>query len=125
MSDNDIPIIGAKPAGDEPMVEVCRSFSYKLNLENHGGPRFENADFFASRKIQCAQSAVKWVSQEIFEECVLEVRQAVAAFKAEMLRKRALKVARPVHPAAVANARAFEQKQQKELDNGTDEAIEF
>ncbi len=97
-------LIGSKPEDDEPLVEVCRSFAYKLNLENAGGPRYESADFFASRKMQCAQSAAKWVSQEIFEECVLEVREAVAAFKAEIIRKRALKEQperRPVNPSAL------------------------
>jgi hypothetical protein len=70
------------------MIEVCRSFSYKLNLENHGGKKYESADFFASRKIQCSVEDEKWVSQQIFEDCVAEVRGAAAAFIAELRRKK-------------------------------------
>ena len=70
------------------MTEVCRSFSYKLNLENHGGKKYESADFFASRKIQCSVEDQAWVSQQIFEECVVEVRTAAAAFIAELRRKK-------------------------------------
>ena len=70
-------------------VEVCRSFAYKLNLQNHGGNPYESADFFASRKIQCAAEDAEWVSQQIYEECVAEVRGCVAAFIDEMRRKKA------------------------------------
>lgn len=86
------PILGARPAAPAPTaqtVEVCRSFSYKLNLQNHGGPAYESADFFASRKMQCSADVAPMVSEEIFEECVAEVRGAVAAHIAEMQRKRA------------------------------------
>jgi hypothetical protein len=64
---SDIPILGQKPEA-QPLVEVCRSFAYKLNLANHGGPAYESADFFASRKIQCAAEDAAWVSQQLFEE---------------------------------------------------------
>lgn len=84
---SDIPILGQRPAA--PMVEVCRSFAYKLNLENFGGNRYESADFFASRKLQCAAEDQGWVSQQIFEECVAEVRASVAQFIEEMQRKKA------------------------------------
>ena len=82
----DIPMIGRKP--DAAKVEVCRSFSYKLNLQNHGGLPYESADFFASRKMECNSEDAAWVSQQIYEECVAEVRQAVAGLIAEMARKR-------------------------------------
>ena len=59
------------------MIEVCRSFSFrKLNLGN-----YESADFFASRKMQCEQEAAPFVSQQIFEECVEDIREAVVQFK--------------------------------------------
>lgn len=86
----EIPIIGRKPE-TPALVEVCRSFAYKLNLANCGGPQYESADFFASRKIQCAADDAGWVSQQIFEECVAEVRASVASFKEEMHRKLNLK----------------------------------
>lgn len=83
---SDIPILGSKTP--DKTVEVCRSFSYKLNLANHGGPAYESADFFASRKLSCNSEDASWVSQQIFEECVTEVREAVAAFKSTMQAKR-------------------------------------
>lgn len=91
----DIPIIGGEKREYGKTVEVCRSFAYKLNLQNHGGPAYESADFFASRKIECSIDAVAWVSQQIYEECVTEVRGAVAAFISEMQRKRRGPAARP------------------------------
>lgn len=78
-------LIGRPP--EQSTVEVCRSFSYKLNLANHGGPQYESADFFASRKMSCNAEDAPWVSQQIFEECVEEVRSSVAAFKATMQAK--------------------------------------
>ena len=88
----DIPILGQKPAAPV-LTEVCRSFSYKLNLANHGGPQYESADFFASRKITCNAEDATWVSQQIFEECVEEVRNATTAFIREMKARKERKVA--------------------------------
>lgn len=82
----DGALIVGTPQPDKT-VEVCRSFSYKLNLQNHGGQAYESADFFASRKISCNAEDASWVSQQIFEECVEEVRASVAAFKATMQAK--------------------------------------
>lgn len=78
MAYSAIPIIGHKP--DARTVEVCRSFSRKLNLANYGGAAYESADFFSSRKMECSQDDVSWVSQQLFEECVEEVRQSMAAY---------------------------------------------
>ncbi len=74
--------VGPTPATD--MVEICRSFSYKLNLSNYGGPQYESADFFCSRKMQCHVEAHALVSQTIFEECFEEVRATKDAFIASM-----------------------------------------
>ena len=90
----EIPILkGAQPEQAQPMVEVCRSFAYKANLENHGGPKYESADFFASRKMQVAADDVAWVSQQIFEECVAEVREAVRSFIEEMKARAGARIA--------------------------------
>jgi hypothetical protein len=83
---NDIPIIGRKP--DSSKIEICRSFSYKVNAGNHGGQQYESADFFCSRKMECSTEDAAWVSQSIYEECVHEVRAAVAEFIADLGRKR-------------------------------------
>lgn len=74
----DIPIIGQREPAAAPApiqtIEVCRSFAYKLNLQNYGGKQYESIDLFASRKITCGVDDQKWVSEQIFEECVEEVR---------------------------------------------------
>lgn len=74
-------------AGADTTIEVCRSYSYRLNLTNYGRS-YEHVDFFASRKIACARSAAAWVSQEIYEECVSEVREAVKDWLEAFNRKR-------------------------------------
>jgi hypothetical protein len=87
VNDSAIPIVGQPATQEQPLVEVCRSFSYKLNLQNHGGLPYESADFFASRKISAKAEDVPWVSQQIFEECVAEVRASIAAFIEDMRAK--------------------------------------
>ena len=90
----NIPILkGATASAAQPMVEVCRSFAYKLNLQNHGGPAYESADFFASRKMQAQADDVAWVSQQIFEECVAEVREAVRLFIEEIKARAGARIA--------------------------------
>ena len=91
-NESDIPIIG-RSAEPEQTIEVCRSFSYKLNLANHGGAQYESADFFASRKIACAYEDRDWVSQQIFEEAVAEVREAVRLFIQDMQAKKGARIA--------------------------------
>ena len=97
-SENNIQIIGSPASRITPMpapvqVEVCRSFAYKLNLQNHGGLPYESADFFASRKMACEAESAAWVSQQIFEECVAEVRESIRLFIEEMRNKRERKTA--------------------------------
>ncbi len=72
----------------EGTVEVCRSFSRKLNLQNYGGNAFESVDFFASRKMQCNAEFRDEVSAELFDECVAEVRTAMAEYIANMKKRR-------------------------------------
>ena len=81
----DIPIIGQRPAATS--VEACASFARKFNLANYGGPQYESVDFFASRKLQCSPEDVKWVSAQLFEECVGEVEDVARAYMIEMKRK--------------------------------------
>lgn len=38
------------------ITEVCASFGYKLQCEQHGGPRYESRDFFQSAKAECFES---------------------------------------------------------------------
>lgn len=86
MNFDGVPLIG-KPTSQK-QVEVCRSFSYKLNLANHGGPAYESADFFCSRKISCNEEDAAAVSEAIFEECVSEIRAAVQGVVAGLVRRK-------------------------------------
>ncbi len=79
-------LIHREPAPDDRM-EICRSFSYRLNLENAGGPRYEHLDFFASRKMEVAFRDRHWLSEMLYQECAAEVTQAVAKAKAKIQRK--------------------------------------
>jgi|SRR5215471_1706569 len=73
----DVPLLaGPVTPGDEPTVEICRSYSYRLNLTNYGRS-YEHVDFFASRKVSCPRSSSAYVSEDIYEECKAEVRAAV------------------------------------------------
>lgn len=54
-------------------AEVCASFSHRINLENYGGPKYESAEFFASRKVQCSPEDIDALTIELHQECVIEV----------------------------------------------------
>lgn len=82
----DRPILIGTPPAKPGKVEVCRSFSYKLNLGPYGR-QYEAADFFASRKMECDASAAEWVSQQIYEECVAEVQASVGQFIVDLKKK--------------------------------------
>jgi hypothetical protein len=64
-----------KPSG---IVEVARSFSYKLNCGN-----YESRDFFCSQKAECRIEDVERVSDAVHEFCKQQVLKAVAQFRAE------------------------------------------
>lgn len=83
MSDTPLLISGPKP---KPVtrVEVCRSFAYKLNCANHGGPAFESRDFFCSQKAECAIEDAPEVSAALFAYCRSEVLQSVKEYLREM-----------------------------------------
>ena len=94
MSDSGIPIIGAPPKQQPAQtVEVCRSFSRKINLQVYGGNAYESADFFASRKMECSAEDAGWVSQQIYEECVEEVREAMRLYIEDMKSRKGAKIA--------------------------------
>jgi hypothetical protein len=83
-----------QPPPEQKQVEICRSFSYKLNLANHGGPQYESADFFCSRKLACKEDDAPAVSESLFEDCVTEIQTAVKGFVRNMQQKRADQVER-------------------------------
>ena len=60
------------------LVEVARSFSYKLNVGN-----FESRDFFCSQKAECPEKDVEKVSEALHDFCKKEVIRDVNKFLAE------------------------------------------
>ncbi len=82
------------PATVQPrMVEVVRSFSYKLNMGNdeNGRPTFESADFFASHKAQCAMEDRDEVSRDLDAFCMDQVLDSIRQFKERRAKKQASK----------------------------------
>jgi hypothetical protein len=59
------------------MVEICRSFAYKLNIPG----AFESRDFFCSWKGQGAPSQAEEISREAYKFCEAEVLQSVKQYR--------------------------------------------
>jgi len=66
----------------EPMVEIARSFSYKLGL-----PNYSSADFFCSQKAQCKPEDAEKTSEALYQFCKSEVARAVTEFKRDQEKK--------------------------------------
>lgn len=56
------------------LVEVARSYSFKLNVGN-----YESRDFFCSQKAECRPEDADVVSAKLYEFCKAQVMKAVAA----------------------------------------------
>jgi hypothetical protein len=54
------------------MVEIARSFSFKLSTGN-----YETRDFFCSQKAECLPEEASIVSKQIYDFCKREVMDAV------------------------------------------------
>lgn len=61
---------------EKKLVEIARSFGYKLNVGN-----YESRDFFCSQKIECYEDESKETSQRLYEFCKIEVLNSVSAYK--------------------------------------------
>lgn len=64
------------------LVEIARSFTYKLNAGN-----YESRDFFCSQKAECYASDSESISEKLHAFCKAQVMKAVAEFRAEMAQK--------------------------------------
>ena len=60
------------------LVEVARSFSFKLNVGN-----YESRDFFCSQKAECRAEDAEAKSDALHQFCKEQVLKAVAAYRAE------------------------------------------
>lgn len=57
------------------MVEVVRSFSYKLNCGN-----YESRDFFCSQKAECKAADAGTVSEALYQFCKSQVLASVREY---------------------------------------------
>ena len=62
----------------EKLVEVCRSFSYKLNVGN-----YESRDFFCSQKAEVPEIEAVETSEALYQFCKNEVIKSVNSYKYE------------------------------------------
>lgn len=86
MSNDGALIIGAKPEdGKTPIVEVVRSFSFKLNLGN-----YQSADFFVSQKQACPKDEADQVSVDLYDWCYAQVMESVKDVQAKQAKKQAV-----------------------------------
>lgn len=58
------------------MVEVVRSFAYKLNAGN-----YESRDFFCSQRAECRLEDAEEVSDRLYQFCKSQVMQAIRQWK--------------------------------------------
>lgn len=86
------------------LVEVCRSFSFKLNVGN-----FESRDFFCSQKAEVPEDEVEETSRKLHHFCKMEVIKSVNQYLKE---QKELTEPKPVMPTG----RIPEQKLQNELE---------
>lgn len=61
-----------------PLTEIARSFSFKLNVGN-----YESRDFFCSQKAECTYDDADSVADALHDFCKKQVMKAVAAYKQE------------------------------------------
>lgn len=62
----------------EKLVEITRSFSYKLNLGN-----YQTADFFCSEKGEVPEGEKVEASEKLYKFCEDEVMKSVYGYKLE------------------------------------------
>lgn len=59
----------------DPLVEIARSFSYKLNVGN-----YESRDFFCSQKVECPMSKSEEMSEKLYLFCRGQVLKEVQEY---------------------------------------------
>ncbi len=118
----EIPLTIHGRADAERVVEVCRSFSRKINLEHYGGKSYESADFFASRKTQASSDDHERVWLQLFEQCVGEIHESMLWYVHEMRARRAAANAARIQapPAGAANSKNFQAWKDKKEQTSSD-----
>lgn len=64
-------------------VEVCKSFSYKLDMKRYD-PWYENRDFFCSAKSECSIEDSVEVAAALYQFCRASVLRDVKEYIAEV-----------------------------------------
>ena len=64
------------------LVEVARSFSFKLNIGN-----YQSVDFFCSQKAECPEDEAAAKSEALYDFCRSEVMKSVKKYQRENLPK--------------------------------------
>ena len=59
----------------QKLIEVARSFSYKLAL-----PGYSNVDFFCSEKVEVPENEAEEKSEELYNFCKKQVLNSIARF---------------------------------------------
>ena len=72
------PLVLRKQTAVTGMVEVCRSFSFKLNVGN-----FESRDFFCSQRAECRAEDAEEISERVHAFCKAQVMKAVREYLAD------------------------------------------
>ena len=62
------------------MVEIARSFSFKLNLGN-----YQTADFFQSAKAECRDDEAEELSEKLYQFCKAQVLKSMNEVRKENL----------------------------------------
>ncbi len=69
---SDTPLLIGGRTSPITRVEVCRSFSFKVNRGN-----YESSDYFMSQKAECAFEDQEYVSAALHAFCKSQVMKAV------------------------------------------------
>ena len=89
----------------QKLIEITRSFSYKLNVGN-----FESRDFFCSQKAEVPKKQAKKTSEALYEFCKSEVIKSVNKYKEDLLPK-------PIKPEeAIKSAETYKKSMGLETD---------
>lgn len=89
-------------------VEVCASFSYKLNHGIRGGAQYESSDHFQSMKTTVPAAEADAMAEKLRAACRRDVLKA-ANEQVESLRNGVWEKHVEPHTAAKTNAAAFER----------------
>lgn len=71
-----------KKTKNKKLIEICRSFSWKMSL-----PNYENRDFFASAKSEVEEKNAKKISEKLYKFVKSEVIKSVNSFLSEINRE--------------------------------------